>query len=153
MADDKTWDFKTQLNQAEKHELEFTKIYKKHKLTKSADRRWDFNTPRGLRVELKCDTYDATKTPYFFLERYSDMYKKSPGGIWQSVGHDVDIFIYWFVNSGVYYEFRNLQDLIKVLEKLTENLYMIGIRNRGYITGGYKLTRDLLHPYFTRVTY
>lgn len=149
----KIWDFKTQLSQAEKHELEFVKIYKKHKLTKSTDRRWDFNTPRGLKVELKCDTYDVTKTPYFFAERYSDMYKKTPGGIWQSQTHDVDIFIYWFVNSRVYYEFRDLTKLIQVLNKMTEKMYVVGVRNKGYITGGFKLPRDLLHQYYTRVTY
>lgn len=147
------FDFKEMLQWSNEQEQQFMKTYKKHKLIPSTDRKWDFTTPRGLKVELKSDTYDADKTGNFFLERYSDMYKKTPGGIWRSAQDGVDIFIYHFVSNNVYYEFRDLPDLVKVLDKLTEKMYVVGVRNKAWITGGYKIPRDLLCNYFTRVKY
>lgn len=150
---DTTFKFKEMLAYGQEQERKFIKIYKTHKLALSEDRRWDYLTPRGLKVELKSDTYDYTKTDNFFMEKYSDMAKKSPGGPWRAAEDGVDIWIYWFPKNKVYYEFRNLDELIKVLNEMTEKMYVIGIKNQAWITGGFKVPRDMLHKYYRRVTY
>jgi hypothetical protein len=154
MTTDNRFDFHSMLawsNEQEKHFAE--NIYKKHKLLPPEDRTHDFLTPRGLKVELKSDTYDMNKSGNFFMEKYSNMYKKTPGGIWRAEADGIDIFIYHFVNNKVYYEFRDLKKVVKFLTKLTDNDYMVSIPNKGYYTGGYKVPRDLLADYYTRVTY
>lgn len=137
----KVFDFKEQLEWSHGKESEFIDLYLGPKLVKSTNRKWDFDTPDGKKIELKTDTYDIAKTPNFFMERYSDITKKSPGGPWRAAEDGVDRWIYWFPSGNVYYEFTDLPELIKVLDEVTEKYFMFSIRNKAWTTGGYKVPR------------
>lgn len=95
----------------------------------------------GEILELKTDTYDMGKTSNFFIERYSDVIKKSPGGPWQARKKGAGIFCYMFINNNCWFEFRDLPALIKRLEELTRGKGLVYIRNKAWTTGGYKIKR------------
>lgn len=152
MVDKKIFDFKKQLAYGNKKELEFIEIYPKQ-LVIADSRKYDFDLKNGKTLELKSDNYDADKTTNFFMERYSDMYKKTPGGIWRAAEDDIDIFIYWFPKNKLYFEFTKLKNLAKVLDKITDGMYVQTVRNASWITAGYKVPRDLLLNHYKRVTY
>lgn len=156
MPENNKFNFKEQLAWSNKQESLFLDIYKKLKkikLMKAEDRRWDFETSKGIKIELKTDTYDADKTQNFFMERYSDLYKKTPGGLWRSVQDDVDVWLYWFPKNKVFYEFQDLPKCIKVLDKIVEEQYIVRVLNQGWTTGGYKVPRDLLHKFWKKYEY
>lgn len=147
----KTFDFKEQLAISDVRESEFIELYKGPKLTKSIDRKWDFDRKDGLKIELKTDTYDMSKTQNFFMERFSDIKRQSPGGPWRALEDGVDHWIYWFPSGKVYFEFKDLEDLVKVLDEVTEKHYMLNVPNKGWTTGGYKVPRDLLSKLYRKV--
>lgn len=153
MVDKKVFDFKKQLAYSHAQEAAFLNLYQGESLTLSLDRKWDYITENGLKMELKTDTYDTVKTPNFFMERYSDISKKSPGGPWRSLEHGVDLFVYWFPSNKVYYEFQDLAELVKVLDVLTDKQYMMSVRNKGWLTGGYKVLRESLQDLYKKVEY
>lgn len=116
----------------------------KDKLNKLDGKRGDFELKEtGEKIELKSDYYDSKKTPNFFIERYSNADKKTPGGPWQSVEHGVKWYIYSFIKNDEYYVF-DVNKLITKLDKILPKLEMKLIRNTGYNTGGYLINRELL---------
>ena len=108
----------------------------------------DFIRHDGLKLELKTDWYSLSNTEYFFIERWGDIDKKKPGGPWQSLGK-ADVFVYLFIRDGVYFEFDDMKELIKRLNKLTKDLKLIRIQNRGYAGGGYKVKLTDLADLYT----
>lgn len=100
---------------------------------------FDFLRADGKAVELKTDWYSLSGTEFFFMERWSDIERKKPGGPWQSAGKGADLFIYLFIRDGVYFEFEDVRELRDRLNSLTRSLELIRIRNRGYEGGGYKV--------------
>lgn len=102
------------------------------------ERAFDFWRVDGKKVEVKTDWYSLDSTEFFFIERWSDVDKKKPGGPWQSQDK-ADIFVYLFIRDGVYFEFDDMDALVNRLEDLTKKLKLIRIRNRGYSGGGYKV--------------
>lgn len=145
----KTFDFKKQLTLGDRGESLFMERYPR-KLEIYPGREYDFVVKSSReKIELKTDSFNMLKTPNFFFERYSDIQSKKPGGPWRAAEDKVDIFCYYFVRFNMWYEFRDLPELIKVLDKYTEKKGMIWIKNKGWTTGGFTVPRDLLEPYYT----
>lgn len=104
--------------------------------------RWhtaDFIDWEGSKIELKTDFYSLQDTEFMFMERYSDVDKRKPGGPWQSHKNGVDKFVYLFIRDGVYFEFENMEKLLARLKKLTDKAPMVYIKNPTYRAGGYKV--------------
>lgn len=115
-------------------------------------RGFDFTTKNRPRknVELKTDDFNLDKTENFFIERWSDIYRKKPGSLWQSKEKGVDWFVYYFVRNDRYFFFDNLPKLIERVEEIIDQykLGLIAVKNYGYITGGYKVPRLLLKDFY-----
>jgi hypothetical protein len=72
--------------------------------------------------ELKSDSYCPTathpkKTRNFFMERWGNDKKRSPGGPWRAVDDAVEYFVYYFPCCQMYYVF-NAQELVDKLDTL-----------------------------------
>jgi hypothetical protein len=133
----KLHDFKTSLAIGEIGQKKLQELWPE--LVPTDGRTGDFLLPGGLKVEVKSDSYKHQDTENFFIERYSDVNKKTNGGPWQSAEHGCSVFVYFFVNDGIAYVF----DLDKLLLRLAEicPTGLIYIRNKGWTTGGYKVPR------------
>lgn len=99
-------------------------------------------------VELKSDFYDPNKTENLFIERWSNLEKQKPGGLWQSHANGADVFCYWFVKGGFWLECRKVPELIEHLEDRIETIKPFRVLNRGWITIGYRVPRNTLKSYF-----
>lgn len=119
------------------------------KITIYTGREYDFTcSATGKKIELKTDTYNMTKTPNFFMERYSDVNRKTVGGPWRAVRDNVDIFCYYFVRHNCWFQFNNLPALTERLDELTAKQGLIYIKNKGWVTGGYTVKRDALEDLY-----
>lgn len=147
-----TFSFKEQLEVGNKGEALFQKHYHSP-LVLIPEHYADFKrVSDGKVVELKTDTYAMAKTPNFFIERYSDFSKKSPGGIWQSATKRVNVFCYLFIQDGTYFEF-DLRALVKELTPIADEIEAAGkfkwIRNRAWTTAGFAYPREKLKHLYT----
>ncbi len=97
----------------------------------------------GERLELKSDYYDATKTENCFMERFSDVHQKTPGGAWQAAAKGVKYFGYFFVQNKELYLFET-ESLVKKLDEVCGKLSLVYIKNVAWTTAGYKVNRNLL---------
>lgn len=152
----KVFSFKDQLKIGNVHEQQFLKHYHSP-IVKHGEFAYDFRRIiDGKRIELKSDTYDMNKTPNMFMEVWSDFEKKKPGGIWQSKEKKVDIFIYHFPKNFTYFEF-NLKELIKELQKTADKYNERGgfiyVRNNGWTTAGFTISREKLRHLFVEHKY
>jgi hypothetical protein len=109
---------------------------------------FDFLRDDGRRIEVKTDWYSLDKTEYFFIERWSSIEKKKPGGPWQSLGK-ADVFVYLFIRDGVYFEFEDMAAFVGELERMIPDLPLIRIPNKGYTGGGYKVPMAALAHLYT----
>lgn len=142
------FDFKMQLEVGQNGENLLMEVYP-HKLTVHEGRDGDFIDSKGRKIELKTDTYDMNKTPNFFIERFSDYHRKTPGSVWQAYEHGCDIFIYMFVRNSTYFKCSDLEGLLGKLNKYYEdNPSLIFVKNRGWVTAGMKVPRELVAEYF-----
>jgi len=138
---DKTWSFQDQLAVGSRGEALFMERYPR-KLDIWPGRDGDFVVSKtGQKIELKTDQYNIDKTPYFFIERYSDFHKKSPGSIWQAHDHGCEIFCYYFVRHDVWFEFRDIPALIARIESIAPKGFVF-IKNKAWVTAGWKILRD-----------
>lgn len=147
----KIYNFKTQLELGQKAEADFLKIYHE-KLTPSEDRAYDFLLPDGRKLELKTDFYGEQRSKNFFMERWSVFEKKKPGGAWQSRDKGTDVLVYFYPDTGNYYVFDNLAELIHELDHYvhSEGLSLCMVRNKGYNGGGYKIPREVLKDVYRK---
>ena len=147
------FDFGEQLGVGQDGEDIISKVYPR-KLTVYTGREYDFTVEdTGAKVEVKADTYDMTKTPNFFMERYSDNSRRTPGGVWRAAEDSVDIFIYVFPKNSTYFEFTDVPALLEILNELTQDSRLVYIKNRSWWTAGYKVPRDSLSDYYNEVRY
>ena len=143
------FDFKVQLEVGQSGEADFLNMYPS-KLEIHPGFDGDFICKKtGDKIELKTDTYRMSDTPNFFIERYSDFHKKSPGSVWQALEHGCKRFCYYFVKDGVYFEFDNLPKLCNRLEKLIEGRSYIQVKNKAWVTIGYTIKREDLSDLYT----
>ncbi len=111
------------------------------------ERRWDYESASGLKVEIKSD-YWPTSTGNFFMEFYSDIARKKPGGPWRAYQDEVDVFIYFYPKERVYYYFRNIEALCERLNQLLDKFDGIVVHNTRWQTLGYKVPREELADLF-----
>lgn len=149
----KVFSFKEQLELGKKAESEFIKKYKGPKLHPHDGREYDFDREDGAKVELKTDTYDMDKTPNFFIERWSVVEKQKPGSVWQSYEKGVDVFVYYFINNGVYFEFDDLASLIFAVEAYVALAHPSEcvIKNKDYSGMGWRVPREVLQSLYKEV--
>jgi hypothetical protein len=91
----------------------------------------------GCTFEVKAD---YTATDNFFMERWSDVEKKKPGGPWRSKEENVQFYVYLFPKEGIGYTFST-KKLVSVLEKM-QGLRMVSIANRAWITKGLLVPKE-----------
>ena len=109
-------------------------------------RKGDFVTVfDGSAVELKSDNYDMRDTEYFFFEDYSDLHKGKVGGPWQSLENNVKFFVYFFPKNNTFFVFQT-RLLVAALNLVRPKISKIHIRNKGWITQGFKILRVDLYP-------
>lgn len=144
----KVFDFQIQLKLGNRAEELFLEHYPT-KIEIYPERAYDFTcTKTGAKIELKTDTYNIDKTSNFFMERYSDVHKKTIGGPWRAKRDKVDIFCYYFVRHNIWFQFNNIPALISRLDELTDGKGLVYIKNKGWITGGYKVKREDLEDLY-----
>lgn len=152
MADDK-WDMKVQLEVGDRGEQLFMEKYP-GKIELFPGREYDFTClDTGAKIELKTDTYNMTKSNNFFMERFSDVHKETPGGPWRAERDNIDIFVYYFVRHNTWFQFTDLPQLVERLNLLTTKNGLVYIKNKGWVTGGYKINRDKLADLYTIFTF
>lgn len=150
----KVFNFQDQLRVGDAGESDFIRIYEKLEPVKSKNnRKIDFTLNNGKTVELKTDSYSIEKTENFFMERNTILPDKKdiPGGPWRSKEHEVDYFVYYYINDKVFYWFDPIS-LVKKLDKyIKENkVKPVAIPNRDgkgktFRSYGYKIPRkDML---------
>ena len=149
MSKDKAWTFQEQLTIGNRGEELFLERYPR-KLEIYPGREYDFTVKSSReKLELKTDTYNINKSDNFFFERFSDVHKETPGGPWRAHKDKIDIFCYYFVRHNIWFEFRDIPALVKELNSLTKSSGLVYIKNRGWITGGYKVRRECLEHLYT----
>lgn len=145
----KVFSFKEQLEVGTRGEELFIEHYPK-KLVVYPERDGDFlEVYSGKKIELKTDTYNINKSENFFFERYSNVEKETPGSVWQALGHGCDIFCYMFVRHNIWYQFNDLPALAQRLDEEYGKKGLIWIKNKGYVSGGWKVNRESLSDLYT----
>lgn len=137
----KTWDMQTQLAVGAAGELAFLKKYTD--LVHLDGRKGDFIGVTKRKIELKSDTRSITKTPNFFIERWSSLEKQKPGGPWQSKEHGCYYFVYLFVKEGTIY-WMEVEPLLEWIEKHESEYKRIKVFNRGWTAEGLLVPRASL---------
>lgn len=106
-------------------------------------RRGDFMGETGRLIELKTESRPST-TPNMFVERYSDVDKRSPGGPWQSAGHGAFYLVQVF-GDGVALWFE-VTPLLLHLRRHEKTYKLHYIRNQGWCGAGYAIKQtELAH--------
>jgi hypothetical protein len=147
----KTWDFKTQIQVGSRGEELFQEAFPT-KLEVHPGHDGDFiEAETGKKVELKTDTYNMDKSPNFFIEMYSSYYEepKKPGGPWQAQQHGCDIYCYMFVRHNTWFQFNDIPEMVNKVETLRPAGFVF-IKNRAWVTAGFKIKRDYLKDIFER---
>ncbi len=115
-------------------------------LTQTSGRKGDFTDETGAIWEVKSDSYDMQKTENFFIERYSNASKGTPGGPYQAQEHGCKYFVYFFPLNNIAYVFETVDLLAQLLVTPLGN--PVDIRNVGHTTIGFKVPRVSLLPKF-----
>lgn len=111
------------------------------------ERRWDYETRSGLKVEIKSD-YWPTTTGNFFMEQWSDVAKRKLGGPWRACQDEVDCFVYFYPKENIYFYFRDVPALVEKLNQLTEEMKSTTVPNRAWNTVGWKIPRTELEDLY-----
>ena len=108
---------------------------------------FDFLMPSGEALELKTDTYNMDKTENF-LSNDGATTIKTAGGPYQAFGRGATIFAYLYIKMALAFFFNTI-DLIRHIDKVEkgqQNKKPVYIRNHGWTTTGYKISRkDVEH--------
>lgn len=139
--------FQADLKRGQAGERDFLQLFTA--LVGTDGRKGDIVAPDG-KIELKTDFYSMSKTPNFFIERYSSVEVGSPGGPWQAKAHGCKYFVYYYAGDKCGYVFL-VDDLLKQLEALeaAAKLKPTEVRNKKWTTVGYKVPRASLQPIAT----
>ncbi len=137
----KLFDFKTQLKVGDSGELLVLNKYPLILYRLNANFA-DYIDEEGRIYELKTDTYPLS-TGNFFIERWSDTEREKPGGPWQALANQVDIWLYLYLYDKVLYQVDDVPAFVAYLEaEILPSLKPIRVYNRGYYGTGYKVNRE-----------
>ena len=141
MKETKLHNFKTSLKRGQKGEAEFFELFA-DKVTRTEGYIEDFIINRtGKTLDLKTDFYDMGKTDNFFMEAFS--YGEELGGAWQALKKNVDYYIYFFPSHMEFFVFKT-SALVKKLNIICKDQYLINVFNTSHVTRGYKVPREAL---------
>ena len=141
MGEPKIHEFKKSLSKGKKAEAEFAELFK-DKVEQLDGFMSDFRLLKdGFGLELKTDFYDPSKSINFFIEKFS--YAQVPGGPWQALTKGSSYFCYWFPMT-MQFHVWDTETLVKELDKITKDMYVINVFNSSHTTQGYKVPRHLL---------
>lgn len=132
--------FEEQLEAGNQGETIFLEAYNKFGVTKADGRIFDFKIGDKT-IELKTDTYELSKTPNFFMEYYSDTKNQKMGGPFRANNDNVDYFVYFFINGGIFYWFQAKPLAQHLNEYILDKSYIL-VQNRNWTTLGYKIKRS-----------
>ena len=106
----------------------------------------DFIDSHGTLIELKTDTHDPAATPNFFIERWSDVDSKRPGGPWQALEKGAHLLVYLYLPEDKtqkrWFVCKALESLTKRIEDSAATLRPVRIPNKGWTTEGYLVPRE-----------
>ena len=137
---EKTFGWKTQLSVGQRGEKLFQETYPKSTQT---DGRIDDFILDGERIELKSDSYEMSKTSNVFLEFYGNTDKKSVGGPWRTAQDDIKWFVYLFLHDKKFFWYES-KKLVKFLDEHIKTLKPKIVRNKGYDTCGFAVSREAI---------
>ena len=133
----KVFSFRKQFKIGNKGESLFIKHYSDMNARKTGTRDFDIFIDDNTKVELKSDSRSTLDSPNLFIERYSDLDKKTPGGVHQSFGKGTKYFVYLFLKDRTFfwYETSKLKDYIDKNEDKFEKktIFNFGYRSLGYL--------------------
>jgi hypothetical protein len=137
----RVFSFKKQLTKGQKAEAQFSELFK-DLVTRTEGYVEDFIINKGgAKLDLKTDFYCPSKTENFFMERYS--YNKEPGGSWQALAKGVDYIVYFYPSCMQFHCF-SVPTLVKELDKICKDRYLLNIYNQSHTTQGYLVKREEL---------
>lgn len=136
----KTHDFLADLKRGKVGEHLFLKLHPEYE--RLDGRHADFKTIDGDLIELKTDMHDAETTPNFFFEHKSNQTKGTMGGPFRALDEDIGIYVYFFPHNKTAY-FFDTERLVNKLLSL-RNLKEKEVKNKGYITTGYAVRREIV---------
>jgi hypothetical protein len=138
----KVHNFQKSLKIGKKAENEFFELFK-DKVEQLDGYVADFKILKnGKTIELKTDSYDPTKTPNLFAEKFS--YNEEPGGAFQALKKGTDYYVYWFPITMEFFVYKT-SSLVDKLNELYPDPWLINIRNQAHITRGFLVKRELLN--------
>ncbi len=147
-----TFHFQRQLEIGKKGESLVDNYYK-DQIERLSGRKADFKI-LGLDslFELKSDSYPMDKTPNFFIEKFSDIEKKNPGGPYQALSHDCKYFCYFFVDAEKLFWF-NTKKLVERCDALIKkhSLELKSVKNTRWVTGGYLINREWVRDLYKEI--
>lgn len=108
-------------------------------LNKADGIKFDFERD-GKTVELKTDTYSMASTKNYFMERYSDTERGTPGGPWRAAKDDVTYFVYMYLPEKSCFWF-NSKELVHHLDIYCAGRRLVEIPNKTWVTTGYLVPR------------
>jgi hypothetical protein len=160
---DKTYKFDEQLDIGKKGETAFLEKFKNEIALQEGCKDPDFIIiETGELIEFKTDGWLLTSkfskeikgTNNLFMEYYSDWSKQTIGGPWRAKEEGCKYFIYYFINSDLFFIFFTDQ-LVDSLDIITEEMSLIPIKNVRWITAGYPINQNLLIPiaYISKIKY
>lgn len=94
----------------------------------------------GTKLELKVDRYDHSKTPNFFVEKYS--YGTKLGGAFRALEDGSELFAYYFQTPGIVYLFKT-QEFVDRVTKIEQGFDLTDVVNLRHTTQGYTMDRSL----------
>jgi hypothetical protein len=145
-----TWFFKTQLRLGQMGEMMFEQAFQ-GKYEKLDGKGSDFRcTSTGVGIELKTDFWSLASTPNFFIERWSDVEKKKPGGPWQALEKGSTRFYYFYVPDLTLFEF-DTASLVSALEPIIVSIKPFDVKNERWTTQGFRVPRELLKDQYTEI--
>jgi hypothetical protein len=108
-------------------------------LNKADGIKFDFERD-GKTVELKTDTYSMKSTKNFFMERYSDTDRGTPGGPWRAAKDNVSYFVYMYLPQRTCFWFDSKQ-LVSFLDEYCKDQRLVEIPNKTWLTTGFLVPR------------
>ncbi len=137
---------KAQVAEGDWQEL-FMSKHPEYTIIRADGRSHDFvvMSPLGaFTIELKVDSFDMTKTPNIFVERWSSYEGKKIGGPYQAQAKGVDLYCYYFSKQKVMLTMP-VNKLVLALDDMgLKDSQLIPVFNKGYTTKGYKISREAL---------
>lgn len=129
-------DFKKDLSLGKQGEALFHEMWAE--LEALDGKKGDFIAPDFTTLELKTERRALADTENMFVEVWSDVHKKKPGGPYQAFGRGCTYFAYLYLPDKTAFVFNTHELITFLASKKYSEIY---IRNRAWTSSGYKVPR------------